>query len=117
MRRLLIQPTAATDKPGDLRAIVRGDKILLSERVVNALTPLGIRTAVDLVVYLASFPSTVAGELGWDIGDVQHALELLRRQLKGIVDDSILYPPVRPEPFSGALDPSTLKKHKNVTEN
>jgi len=111
MRHFPIKSTAAIDKPGDLCASVKGDNVLLPVRVVNALAPLGIHTAVDLVVYLDAFPSAVAGELGWEINDVQHALGILRRQLKGIVDDSILHPPMRPEPFSGALDPSTLKKH------
>jgi hypothetical protein len=110
MRHLQIKSTAATDKPGDLRASLKGGKMLLPERVVKALAPLGIHTAVDLVVYFDSFPSAVAGELGWETRDVQDALEILRRQLKGIVDDTILHPTKRPEPFSGALDPSTLKR-------
>src|ERR1700722_13232308 len=64
MRHLQIKSTAATDKPGDLRASLKGGKILLPERVVSALAPLGIHTAIDLVVYFDSFPSTVADELG-----------------------------------------------------
>ena len=112
MRQLKIKSTAAADRRGDLRAALKGSKMLLPARVVTALTPLGIRTAVDLLVYLNTFPTQVAQELGWEVEDVQHALELLREQLKGVVDDAFLYPPREPEPpWTGALDPSTLKQH------
>ena len=111
MQQLKIKSTAAADQPGDLHATLKGGKILLPERVVTALAPLGIRTAEDLVVYLNSFPSQIAAELGWGVNDVRHALELLREQLRGRVDDALLYPPTRVEPpWTGALDPSTLAR-------
>lgn len=92
MQQLMIKSTAAADRPGDLHATLKGGNVLLPERVVKALAPLGIRTALDLIAYFSSFPTQVAEELGWTPEQVQHALKLLQHLLRGSVDDALLHP-------------------------
>lgn len=106
MRPLQIKPAAVRETPGDLRARLKDDNLLLPDRVAMAFAALGIRTAADLVSYLQAFPTSVADELGWEPQDVHHALALLRKQLRGRVDDSILNPSLRREPAYGAVLPT-----------
>ena len=102
---LKIKPTLTKEVRGDLRAQIDHDHLLLPERIANTLSALGIRTAADLASTLQAFPTSIAGELGWEVHDVVHAWNILRTQLKGRVDKDILNPPSRPEPMYGAVPP------------
>jgi hypothetical protein len=110
MTALLIKPTITKERPGDLCAQVDDGNLLLPERVAQLLLPLGIRTAVDLLSVLQTFPSEIAYRLGWKQTDVDQALALLKAQLKGRVDEAILNPPHRPEPVYGAVPPPGMKE-------
>ena len=93
---------------GNLKAHVRGNKLLLPKTVVAALHRDGVRTAEDLMSYIQAFPSSVADTLHWSILDVTHATTKLRQELQGHISDAHLHPQWRPTPPLGALDPDDL---------
>jgi hypothetical protein len=105
-----IKSVSAKEVRGDLRAKLDNGNLLIPERVAVVLAGWGIRTAVDLLSILQAFPSAVADELGWEPGDVAKALAVLKTQLRGRVDDSILNPPRHLEPVYGAFPPPEAKR-------
>ena len=112
MRPLEIRPISSFAKPGDFQASIDEASfvLLLPEDVATPLASHGVRNAAEIVSYVESFPSAIAADLGWTVPDVLQALNRLRDQLRGHVDEAILNSPQRPKHGYGALDPSLLKR-------
>jgi hypothetical protein len=94
--------------PGDLNAHVQDDKLMLPREVVDAVRKDGVRTAEDLLSYMTTFPSSVAYQLHWSLGDVSNAAAKLRAELEGHIPNNRLHPQLRPNPPLGARDPDEL---------
>ena len=110
MMPLPVKSMIANEVRGDLRAKLDNGNLLLPKRVLAILTSWGVRTAADLLSVLQTFPSGLADELGWEAEDVDHALTVLKAQLKGRVDENVLNPPKREEPVYGAVPPPVIKQ-------
>jgi hypothetical protein len=108
MASVVIEGMDERPVPGNLKAHVQDNKLLLPNIVVAALHRDGVRTAEDLMSYILAFPSSVADILHWSLVDVERATTKLRRELKGHVSDAHLHPQWRPNPPLGALDPDDL---------
>jgi hypothetical protein len=52
----------------------------------------------------------MASELGWSLGDLQHAREVLIDQLRDLLPPEILDPPLQDGRGFGALDPALLRR-------
>jgi hypothetical protein len=105
---VMIEPMDEKPVRGNLKAHLRGNKLLLPRELVDALRRDGVRTAEDLMSYIDSFPSSVARTLHWSVGDVNNAKAVLRTQLVGQIADDHLRPQRRPNPTLGARDPDDL---------
>lgn len=90
MERLRIKQYSAIPSPGDLKAVVSGDTLLLPECVAIELIKLGGRTVEDLLSQMKDSPSWLCRILGWTTADVEKASLLLRHQLKGRIDPGYL---------------------------
>jgi len=93
---------------GDFGAVVTKSELHLPEPIAKILSDQGIRTAAEAVSFLQTFPSSIAKELNWDVADVARGVEVLRRQLSGIVDDAVLNSGSKPSVSYGALDPRKM---------
>ncbi len=95
--------------PGDLGAHIAGGKLWLPGEVAGLLARLSIRTAEDLVAYLASFPSAVAAALDWRVEEVEQARAALVHELEGHLDETLLHPAEVGDFPLGAFDPARLE--------
>ena len=92
-------------EPGDLHATLSGDRLLVPQDVLQALSQQRLRSAEDLYSYLSSFPTTCAYLLHWSISDCVKAAGQLGATLKaGGQDVSTPYF----ERGMGARDPDLL---------
>lgn len=107
---LIVTPTDGEVGPGDLRATISGSTILIPRAAAQSFKQQGVRTAVDLLSYMQTYPSAVASALKWSDKDVSTATEKLRGQLSGKVDSAVLGDPADnpPLPPLGARDPADL---------
>ena len=103
-------PSDTEISPGDLHATISGNTILIPKAAAQSFGQQGVRTAGDLLSYMQTYPSAVAGALNWSDKDVSAATEKLRGQLSGKVDSAVLRDPKDnpPLPPLGARDPSDL---------
>jgi hypothetical protein len=108
MASVVIEPTDEQPVPGNLKAHVRGNKLLLPRKFAFTLEREGVRTAEDLMSYILSFPSSVAETLQWSAADVNSATSKLRKQLRGHISDALLRLQRHPDPPMGAMDPDDL---------
>lgn len=108
MNPVVIEPIDEQPVPGNLKAYLRGNKLLLPREFADALRRDGVRTAEDLMSYIQAFPSSVAHTLHWSVGDVNNATAKLRTELQGHISDAHLHPQWRANPPLGALDPDDL---------
>ena len=53
----------------------------------------GMQTAEELISFMQSFPSTIAGEFHWTIDEVNQATNALKTYLSGIVEVTFLNRP------------------------
>jgi len=114
VRPLKITGTPDCAQSGDFHAEVTESELRLPQRLANVLTANGIRTAAEAVSFMDSFPSSIAHELQWNISDVATGVNRLRGQLKGVVDDSLLNPPLQiRRRVYGALNPRDMAPATN----
>jgi hypothetical protein len=111
---LIVTPSDSEISPGDLHATISGNTILIPKAAAQSFSQQGVRTAVDLLSYMQTYPSAVASALNWSNKDVSAAAEKLRGQLSGKVDRAVLSDPADnpPLPPLGARDPSELPDKK-----
>src|SRR4051794_22218659 len=107
---MLIQATNDQPHPGDLKAEVRGDTLLLPRSVVKAARDNGIHTAEELLSYIEAFPTSMASVLNWTVPDMSIAIAGLKQQLRGHLPDEQIDVRQRARPAFGALDPRDLPK-------
>lgn len=107
---LIVTPSDGEVSPGDLHATISGNTILIPTAAAQTFRQQGVRTAVDLLSYMQTYPSAVASALNWSDKDVSAATEKLRGQLSGKVDSAVLSDPADnpPLPPLGARDPAEL---------
>jgi len=107
---LIVTPSDSEIGPGDLRATISGNTILIPKAAAQSFKQQGVRTAGDLLSYMQTYPSAVASALKWSDRDVSAATEKLRSQLSGKVDSALLSDPADnpPLPPLGARDPAEL---------
>lgn len=107
---LILTPSDGVITPGDLHAQISGTTILIPKAAAQSFSQQGVRTALDLLSYMQTYPSAVAGALNWSNKDVSKAAEKLRGQLVGKVDSAALGDPADnpPLPPLGARDPAEL---------
>jgi len=107
---LIVTPSDGETTPGDLHATISGNTILIPRAAAQSFGQQGVRTAVDLLSYMQTYPSAVANALNWSGKDVSAAAEKLRRQLSGKVDSALIGDPTDnpPLPPLGARDPAEL---------
>jgi len=85
---MLIESSSASRPPhrGDFGATVKDGRLLMPRIIFERLSAGQIRTAEDLIGFLQVFPATLAGDLGWEVSDVDAAktrlLETLRRYIR-----------------------------------
>ena len=92
----------------DLSAHLKGNSLDLPTDVAVALRSDGIRTAEDLLSYMAAFPSSLASILHWSLRDVRSAADRLKKELRGHVPEEQLNFKRRPTRVFGARNPSEL---------
>lgn len=106
MLNLLISPnTDEHTSPSDFKARVSGSTLLLPIDLADMLARAQIRTAIQFVVYVKSFPSALAEMLAWKRSEVEEASQRLESQLKGFVPEDILNPPAAPARKYGVTHP------------
>ena len=105
-----IEPSVRPCIPGDFGAKVSGNHLLLAQEVAQRLAGISINTAEDLIVYTHSFPSTVASQLGWSLGELDQAAKLLVVVLEGHVDPRFLHPSPAVDYGFGALNPRSTRR-------
>lgn len=107
---LIVTPSDGEIGPGDLHATISGNTILIPRAAAQSFKQQGVRTAVDLLSYMQTYPSAVASALKWSDKDVSVATEKLRGQLSGKVDSALLSDPTDnpPLPPLGARNPAEL---------
>ena len=112
MHPLTITQRDEQPSPGDLHTCVSGEELQVPADFARALRELNVRTAIDLIWLMQSFPNAVAEMLNWPIGDVYVATEKLRDQLRGTLPAHFLDPPAptRRTPVFGARHPDLLPK-------
>lgn len=76
--------------PGDFKAEVVGNSLLLAQDVVVALERIRVRSVEQLASCLLSFPSSVATIMRWQASEVLSASERLIRILRGKIPDEFL---------------------------
>ena len=110
MTTLMLFPAIIEHTPrSDFGAEVRGEQLLVPRDLAEALARLSVKNAVQFVSYLYTFPSAIAGELGWELEDVLKARSALVTKLRGTLPDVILDPPPAPKRSYGALPPAILR--------
>ncbi len=112
MHPLTITQRDEQPSPGDLHTRVSGEELQVPAEFARALRELGVRTAIDLIGLMQSFPNSIAEMLNWPIDDVYVATERLRGQLRGTLPEHFLNPPApaRRTPVFGARHPDLLSK-------
>ena len=103
-----IQHTATHDFGAEIEGA--GVRLLVPQNVAEALERLAIQTAEEFVSYVYSFPSAIAGELGWEPEDVIRARPNLLARLRGFVPDDILDPKSPPRHSYGTFHPSGIAR-------
>ena len=94
--------------PGDSSAHVAGDRLDMPKDIAIALRADGIRTAEELLSYMAAFPTSLAYILHWSLSDVQRATYPLKNELRGHIPDEQLNFERGPERVFGARNPEEL---------
>lgn len=89
---------------GDFGARLDGRKLLVPQRIHDALQRRRLITAEQLLAFTQTDPGPLAADLGWSEQDMLRACETLFATLRGHVDDEVLTRPTRRRSF-GALPP------------
>lgn len=104
MTLLAPAPPGTHPVPGDLKAALAGDRLLVPREVLEALSGQRLRSAEDLHTYLSSFPTSCAKLFHWSVGDCLAAADRLGATL------GLARQPQRPRPGMGAMNPDLLPK-------
>lgn len=87
---------------GSLGARIKDRKLLLPIKLYQWLEQQQVSSIEGLVAYLATFPSALAGQLGWSAAEVQKARNELVELLRSHLPDEIASPPAPPRRGRGA---------------
>ena len=113
MEMLIAESERVSVSPGDFRAEVRGETLLLPPEVKDILQSFGVFTAEQLFSFVEAIPEPLATALGWTPEQLQEAVMRLRVQLFGALSHTALYPASDPSPLDltwGASFPGASKK-------
>src|SRR5689334_2752513 len=89
---IIVAPSEDHLTKGDLHARISGNTIYIPRSAAQAFSQQGVRTAVDLLSYMQTYPSAVGNALNWSSEDVATATQRLRNELKGKVSEDVLNP-------------------------
>jgi hypothetical protein len=92
--------------PSDFKAQVGDGWVGVPQDVAEALDRHSVRTALQLVQFLFTFPSALADELGWHLADIELARNRLVDQLDGKMPASLLRPVARAPRAAGTANPA-----------
>ena len=96
---------AVPARRGDFGVSVQGDAVAVSPETFEASRRLNIKTAEALLNVAESLPSSLAGELGWTVEDVQQAVADARHRLIGVIAAEYVSNTPRPPLAFGAFPP------------
>ena len=103
---LTIEPTRRlVCHPGEFGAEVADNVLRLPELVASSFRAVGARDAIDALSYLEAFPTAIANQLQWNVSDVVHAGDMLKKQLRGHIADELLAPSEPTQRVYGAIKP------------
>jgi hypothetical protein len=99
-------PPTVHAEPGDLHASVSGERLLVPQEVLKALSGQRLRTGEELYSFLSTFPTACATLFNWSVNDCRRAAN----RLGGLLNATGHGLPSQKydEPGMGALDPDLL---------
>lgn len=103
MVELVPAPPEVHAEPGNLHATLSGERLLVPQDVLKALSPQRFRNAEEFHTYLSAFPTACATALHWSVDDCVQAAQKLGVTLGS---NKALHPR---EPGMGAMDPKLLE--------
>ncbi len=92
-------------RPGSFGLSIHGTNVFVPSEIFDACRRLNIKTAEALLNIAGSLPSSIAGELGWTVYEVQAAMADAIQRLDGVVAAGYTSTTPRPQLTFGAFPP------------